>query len=287
MDLPEGIRLRPAERGDLPAIADLRRAAGWSVHDWALEAVLDPSNAYCVVAVDDEGGVLAVGSGITYGALGFVGNMVVAGDHRRRGLGTAILADVVAFLEHRGCTRLELYATAEGRQLYARHGFELTEPTAFARVARDTALGPTADVALADSQPEDLERLAAYDAPRFGGDRRGLLAIMLTDADRPLVIARRGDEPVGYAWLRPEAGRLGPFVADQPAVAAALVAEGLRRAPDADTLTFSLPSSNRSGLAWLREAGAEVEPWDGRMARGPDVPRRDDTIYGHSVGALG
>jgi hypothetical protein len=30
-----------------------------------------------------------------------------------------------------------------------------------------------------------------------------------------------------------------------------------------------------------------VEPWDGRMARGPMIPRRDDTIYANLVGALG
>ena len=33
--------------------------------------------------------------------------------------------------------------------------------------------------------------------------------------------------------------------------------------------------------------GVELEPWDGRMARGPAVERREETIYGNLVGALG
>ena len=41
---------------------------------------------------------------------------------------------------------------------------------------------------------------------------------------------------------------------------------------------------------WFRQAlgpGIELEPWDGRMGRGPLMPRRDDTVYGMAIGALG
>jgi hypothetical protein len=54
-----------------------------------------------------------------------------------------------------------------------------------------------------------------------------------------------------------------------------------------DEWRLNLPPGNRPGAEWLRGMGVVVEPWDGRMARGPQVPRRDDTIYGMTVGALG
>jgi hypothetical protein len=45
--------------------------------------------------------------------------------------------------------------------------------------------------------------------------------------------------------------------------------------------------SNEPGVRWLRGLGVELEPWDGRMARGPQIARSDDTIYANLVGALG
>jgi hypothetical protein len=52
-------------------------------------------------------------------------------------------------------------------------------------------------------------------------------------------------------------------------------------------MRLNLPPSNEVGAAWLRDLGVAAEAWGGRMARGPDVPRRDDTIYQMTVGPLG
>jgi hypothetical protein len=130
--------------------------------------------------------------------------------------------------------------------------------------------------------------LAAYDTPRYGGDRGPLLASMLADAGRPVIVARRdGATVVGWGWIRPEVDRLGPLVADTPAIALALIREALRRLPGAATLRLNMPAGNRGGAETLRGLGATLEEWGGRMARGPNVPRRDDTIYANAVGALG
>ena len=287
MTLPDGLRLRLAGEDDLPAITALRTSVGWAAHDWALRAAVRPP-ARTVVVQDPDGRVVAVGSGTAYGALGFVGNMVVAAEHRRRGLGAAVLQDVVADLEGRGCTRLELYATPEGRPLYRRHGFELADPSAMARLPRDAGWTSPAGVAVSEAGRHDIAALAAYDAPRFGGDRRQLLAPMVDDPGRPLLVARRDDGAVvGYAWLRPDGDRLGPFLADDPGVAEAVVRAAFERAPSAAELTLNLPTANRAGIAWLEEHGATVTPWDGRMGRGPAIVRRDETIYSNAVGALG
>ena len=76
-------------------------------------------------------------------------------------------------------------------------------------------------------------------------------------------------------------------MADTPAVAGQLLAESFRRVPEADELSLNLPSANVAGARWLGELGLETQEWKGRMARGPEIPRRDDTIYANLVGALG
>jgi len=285
MSLPADLALRAAGPDDLPAIAMLRAAAGWAAHDWALRAAIQAPQARTWVVADADGVIVAIGSGIAFGLLGFVGNMVVAEEHRRRGIGAAILDTVIAFLEESGCQRLELFATDDGRPLYARHGFELTDPSVTARLTRSTRLETDASVTLEEAA--DIGELAAYDAPRFGGDRGPLLAMMARDATRPLFVARQADEIRGYAWLRTDGPRVGPLVADTPAVAGQLLAEAFRRAPQADELSLNLPTANVAGARWLDELGLETEEWKGRMARGPEIPRRDDTIYANLVGALG
>jgi GNAT superfamily N-acetyltransferase len=286
MPLPDQLRLRRADLADLPQIVELRESVGWSVHDWALRAVLEPPHARCLVVADESDRIVAVGSGIAYGALGFVGNMIVDGGHRRRGIGSAILASVIEFLGGRGATRLELYATPEGRPLYAAHGFAQIGPSTMARMPRGITV-PADGIELTDGGPDALAELVAYDTPRFGGDRRAVLGTMLDDPERPLVVARRERQIVGYGWVRPDGERVGPLLADTPEIATALVGEAFQRLPSTDVLSLNLPPDNRQGAARLEELGAELEPWDGRMGRGPQVPRRDDTVYGMVVGALG
>lgn len=287
MSLPNDLTLRDATMGDYDAIAAMREAVGWNVQRWALEAVIGQSDARCVLAVTLEGELAGVGSGIVYGPMGFVGNMVVAEAHRRRGVGSAILVAINRFLTDAGCVRLELNATSAGRPLYERHGYASVGPSNVARVPR-TALRPAADVGLRAATTADLDELVAYDTPRFGGDRRRILALVVGGTpDLSCFVAERKGAILGYAGLSASSGRLGPVLADEPAVAAALLADAFERRADVDELRLNLPPGNRAGEAWLASLGVEIEAWDGRMARGAELPKRDETLYGMAVGALG
>lgn len=285
MSLPDGYRMRDAGPDDLAAIARLREAVGWPVHEWALLAVLEaPARS---VVVTRRGRVVAIGSGMPYGRLGWVGNMVVDAGHRRMGLGSEVLRAVIEHLEGAGCTRLELHATDDGKQLYPGYGFEPAGGSTMATVPTDMRLDHPAGTPVEIAAGDHLDLLVAYDAPRFGGDRRPLIARFLADPARPVLVARRAGHIVGWGWLRPEADRIGPFVADHPRVAAAILGTALAAMPPGRQLALNLPSMNREGVAWLRSIGAEVVTWQGLMARGAPIPRREETIYGNAVGALG
>ena len=286
MSLPDGVSLREATHDDLPAIAALRRGADWSVHDWAMRAVVGAADATFVIAVAD-GRPVAMGSGIAYRpALGFIGNMVVVDDFRRRGVGTAILDSVVEWLERAGCTRLELNATPDGSLLYARHGFVSRGISRFARVPR-AAVAARHDARVRPMRRDDQANLAAFDAPRFGGDRSRLLGVLADESVARGFVADVGGTLGGFAFLQADDRRLGPMVADAPGVAAALIAAVFAAHPHLADVRVNLPPGNESGAAWLAGLGIDVESWDGRMARGPDVPRRDEAIYQMTVGPLG
>ena len=287
MTLPSDLGLRDATLDDLPAIAGLRESVGWDVAAWALRAVIGQSHARCLVAVDGDGMVAGVGSGIVYGPLGFVGNMIVAPAHRRRGVGAAILDAVAQYLEAEGCIRLELNATSEGRPLYERQGFRSLGTSVAARIPRGTRLAPRPDVKVRPATREDLDAVAAYDRPRFGGDRRVLLELLIRAPGTTTVIAEDDNGIVGYECVRVAESRIGPMLAEAPEIAAALLLEGFVRMPEAPDIRLNLPPNNRPGAAWLDGLGVTAEPWDGRMGRGPTIPRREETLYGMVLGALG
>lgn len=287
MSLPPDLILRDATLDDLPAIAALRESVGWGVAAWALRAVIAQPHARCLVSVDGDGALAGVGSGIVYGPLGFIGNMIVAETNRRRGVGSVILEAVAGYLEDAGCTRLELNATSDGRPLYERHGFRSLGRSATARIPRDADLPSDPDTAVRRASCADLGAVIAYDRPRFGGDRRILLELLTGRPGVTTVLAEGPTGLAGYACVRTDEGRIGPMLAEAPPVAAALLREGFALVPDAPEFRLNLPPNNRPGAAWLEQLGVEVEPWDGRMGRGPAIPRRDETVYCMAIGALG
>jgi GNAT superfamily N-acetyltransferase len=285
--LPAGISLRTATPVDLPAIAGLRSSVGWTAHTWALRDAMRPPHARCFLAIDEAGEAVAVGSGISYGRLGVVGNMVVVAEHRRRGLGRAILEQIIEFLEgERRCTQLELTATDAGTPLYARHGFAPAGATADARLPVDGASAPATDE-VRRATSDDLAEIVAYDTERFGGDRSPILAAAIDDKARPMLLNRREGSLVGYAVQRLGQDRLGPWLADDESAAAALLAAARAQAPSASHLVTVVPMANAPGVAWMQSIGGSVEPHGGRMRRGGGVVRREETIYGNAVGALG
>jgi GNAT superfamily N-acetyltransferase len=284
----DGVALRLAMPDDLQAIGELRRQAGWHVYRWALLDAMRPPHARCFVATEPESArIVAVGSGIAYGRLGIVGNMVVDAAHRGRGLGRRILAEVCDFLEReRGCTQLELHTTDDGRRLYRHYGFEPAGSQVRATLPRaDVPDGP-AGYAVGEAGPTDLPALAAWDGERFGGDRTPVLETAIADPERAVRIARRGAGIAGYAVLRPD-GRIGPWLADDVNAAASLLAHLGRAEPATESFVTGMPGENAAGRAWLEGLGARMESHDGRMRRGSGVARRLETVYGNVIGALG
>ena len=170
------MQLRLATPDDLPHVRALRDAAGWKTQPWAVLEAMRAPHARLFLA-EDAGGVAGMGSGISYGRLGVVGNMVVVASRRREGIGSTILRAVLAFLEERGVERMELFATADGRPLYERHGFTGLEPGMLAEIPAHPGRSaePERETVVRAAQPVDLGALAAYDGPRFGGDRSPLL----------------------------------------------------------------------------------------------------------------
>jgi len=309
-------RVERATPADLGALGALRVAEGWLASETLLEAVQAWERGRLFVVREERAATggpalpVATTSAIAAGAVGVIGNVIVRADSRRRGLGLTLMEAALAWLRRRGVRRVLLDATADGRPLYARLGFVPVAPSWFghAHIASidRAALAARAGGMRAEARGVGaLGGLAGVDRAAFGGDRLGLLELLLRRAPGWLYVAEGGEGmPAGYLLVRPleapYAGiRLGPWIAKTPeAAAATLVAALADDAPwRADVAAgagvrpaeayLSLPGTSQEALALLAAASftlaeddvvmqltfAEGGPPDGiAPAGGPPLP---------------
>ena len=171
-------------------------------------------------------------SGATFGvavwwpmgrAHGRVGLVIVAPEQQGRGIGQALMAQV---MEDAGARSLVLSATEEGRPLYQKLGFETVGLTQ--RHQGTYAALPASGQDIRPARADDLAHIIDLDGAVTGLNRAAMITQMF-GAGRVNVLSAAG-RLSGYAMARPF-GRghvLGPLVASDDAAAEALFAATAR-----------------------------------------------------------
>ncbi|WP_067250667.1 GNAT family N-acetyltransferase [Microbacterium resistens] len=142
----QGVVVRPAERDDVDALVTLRaemflaigaagaEEPGWrrAARDWFLVHVDDP--AVCIAVVEEEGAVVSVAIGVREdgipspggdGSRVHLSNVSTLPHARHRGHARRAVASVLEWADGQAVARTELFATEEGRPLYASFGFRV------------------------------------------------------------------------------------------------------------------------------------------------------------------
>lgn len=283
---------------DIAALGELRLRTGWYASTELLGALVAWEHA-CVLlvrarAVDpgsshpDE--IIASTSAIAAGQVGVIGNVVVDSEFRRRGLARVTTSTALHWLQSRLVPTVLLDATRDGRPLYTQLGFLPVGRSWYTRTrlgALDRRrLVELAGATQAETHPqEDLPLTSELDRRAFGGDRTGLLALMLQLPHNWLVIAREspGGDPTGYliyGGLRDTLPlhthpsiHLGPLIARNQAAAAALLSAVAREdAPwrlalhpsvhSEVEVRASMPGVAHENLEFYRSVGLELHEDD-------------------------
>jgi len=220
--------LAEAELGDVAALVC---EAGWNqtAADWRI--FLDLGTVYVMRSAARR--VIATAATLAYGgAFAWISMVLVAGDHRRRGLATLLLNRCIEDLTARGLVAI-LDATPAGRAVYLPLGFE--DSWGYHRLARPAgggrvdAIPPPEGVTIRPITDADWAAMCAYDAAVFGADRTAVLARLRGRLPAAELVAYRAGRVVGLLLGRDgrSANQLGPLVADEEAIAESLLARSL------------------------------------------------------------
>jgi GNAT superfamily N-acetyltransferase len=268
----------PLAAAELPDAEALVREAGWNqvAADWEIFRALGTVHA---ARVDMR--VVATAATLPYGQFAWISMVLVAGDYRRRNLGTRLLKRCIDTLRSQDRVPI-LDATPAGRPLYRALGFE--ETWGYHRLARgntqpmhhddtdaacDTIVRPIADA--------DWPALCAYDAVCFGADRSALLQRMRGRLPAAELVAKREGRTAGFLLGRNgrTASQIGSLVAEDNDVARALLTRALPAIEGPVYIDFA--DSKTVLRAWLAECGFSAQRPLTRMLLGRSSGFDDET----------
>jgi GNAT superfamily N-acetyltransferase len=281
------VTLRPMLPVDVDPAADMILSHDWGVRREFL-AFATGQAACAPMVADVDGAIVGTGVGTLNGSVGWIGTIFLSPEWRGEGIGRAITQSIIDRLESSGARTFVLVATADGRRLYSKMGFEVQ--TRY-RILEAPGLG-SGDRSAANAaaggvrpfEPGDLDAMAALDRDGTGEDRRHVLARFATP-DSARVLPGPGGTVDGFVVRAPWGG--GATVARSLDRAMAIITERRLKAGPGGRVRVGLLQDNEAGLARLAEAGFAPSWSAPRMIRGDPMAWHPDWIWGQFNHAIG
>jgi GNAT superfamily N-acetyltransferase len=188
--------------------ADLANTMDWNMapEDFAFNSSLEPDG--CLILYDGTER-LGIATCISYGKIGWFGNLIVDPAYRKKGAGGMLVRHAVDYLHAKGVETVGLYAYPQLKEFYGKLGF--TPDVDFALLHADN-VASVEGTGAHRIEEERFKKVAAFDSFYFGGDRSRLIdSIVLEDGNAGYYISDRG-HVVGYiastiyesmAWIGP------------------------------------------------------------------------------------
>jgi GNAT superfamily N-acetyltransferase len=208
--------------------------------------------------------------GNDYGNTAYVALMGVDPEFHRRGIGSALMDALIAWLDERGFACAELDATPMGAPLYEQHDFrDYGETHVYANDDRGDG-EPVSRICFAS----DRASLFVCDREAFGADRSAVLGRLLDDAANTAFVEGPMGDVRGFAVAQPRAELIGPVIAADVEMAARLIgsAHAALRGPS----RVGVPSENTQTAQILVQHGFALTRSLRHMIRGvPPVAARE------------
>lgn len=262
------MHIRPMQPDDLEFACRCAGQEGWRTETGPeFEADLEYDPLGCFVAEESQGPV-GLCISVTYGAVGFLGELIVLPSHRRIGIGSALCERALRHLKDQNAESIFLDGDENAIPMYERFGFRKL-------FRRPRFAGPGAygsDRAVRGMLAQDLPQVESLDRGTFGADRSFFLrrnfalypelCAVLEDRGQILgfVMGHPGSECVAVgSWIaHPDLGRPGRLI------------EGLAATLRGTSVSLGVLGSNARATQEAHALGLEEssgETW--RMVCGP------------------
>jgi GNAT superfamily N-acetyltransferase len=268
--------IRALTRDDIPLGLRLSRQAGWNQLDQDWLRLLDLDALGCFAA-ERDGTPVATLTCTRYGPVAWIAMMLVDQNCRRQGIGRALMAHGLQWLDGQGIETVRLDATPLGQPLYESLGF--VPEYALTRFGGRPIETPRS-AAILPGDPRHRTALLEFDEQISGFDRGRLVERLIAEQPDSLQIrAGAGDALDGYALSRPghHAIQVGPCLA-RPESGSALLADVLSR-HHGEPVFVDIPDGHEASRELAERCGLTPLRPLLRMCRGQPVAERTEQIW--------
>ena len=187
---------------------ELANTMDWNMapEDFQFMTQLEPEG--CFVLFDDSKQV-GIATCISYGKVGWFGNLIVKEEYRDRGAGSLLVNHAINYLLRKGVETIGLYAYPNLTNFYDNLGFRSEEDFS---VLHAEKLALVTGESLLSVGRQHLHVIEAFDSRCFGGDRQKLLESIILEEGNLSYYTFKGNEVAGYvaatvyetmAWVGP------------------------------------------------------------------------------------
>lgn len=253
---------------DTGSFLELAAAEKWVSDPWELDYLLDMFPAGCFCSRDDNGEAVGFVTSTLHNNSGWIGNLIVDVECRGNGIGKALFLKALLALREEGAGTIWLTASASGKPLYAKYGFQAVDT-----INRWVGVGRGDHCTIIGNGVTAVN--SALDKLGWGDERYPLLH----------TVSRRGfvqAEADAFAVLQPygDALQLGPWAGRDSVSANRILNAVMEMVPAGVKVFCDAPAGNGSTAEQLVSHGFTVQGSNELMFSGIRPDYRPKHIFG-------
>jgi len=238
---------------DLPFAVQLANTMNWNMTaaDFEFMMKLEPKGCFVLFRNQER---LGICTSISFGRVGWIGNLIVKGGYRREGAGSLLVKHAINYLKNEGAETIGLYAYPHLIGFYENFGFK---PDIDFLVLQGKPVFPLTEGATRKAKKQDVPEIIDFDSQCFGANRKKLLEPILLDAGNLCYIATENEEIVGYvaAKVYGTMAEVGPLMCHANHVEAVALLNPLLNRLNGLVVSMCVPKKESALLNVLCKAG--------------------------------
>lgn len=251
-------------------------AMSWNLteQDFDFMMQLEPEGCFTLLCDSKKIGITTT---ISYGKMGWIGNVVVDEKYRMKGAGSTIMKHAINYLKNKGAETVGLYSYKERINFYIRLGFK--QDLQFTVL---NGKAPSLDFEVGnvkEAEKTEMQEITEFDSLYFGASRRKLLE-KIADKKDNLCYYYAENEIFGYVMAKvyDNYAEIGPLICrrDKSSIVKNLLGAVLNRVAGSE-VSICLPKKEEAVINMLLDFGFKESSTVFRMLSGPIAFR--DCIY--------
>jgi len=244
------LKIRCMRPGDFDIAARLSNIENWdnSIDDFRRILRVEPGGSFVAI---EERHRLGIVTTISYGRLGWIGNLVVSKRYRKLGIGSWLVKHAIVHLRRKGARTIGLFSYKSALPFYQRLGFkrDASYLRFFGRGRALTSKGPR------NIGMNDFERILVFDRKCFGHHRDRLLKDLLERFRDSSFLTMRNGKVLGYIVGKnyENTCEIGPWLCSREGIStAASLLRAVLNASIGKPVEVTVSNRNRQAFRLLR-----------------------------------